>query len=392
MIQTEQTLFEQMRITELEIDFRKSLFSLTPTDTKALLACKPIIENNIDVIVDAFYELQTNVSEIALLIGDSDTLARLRNAQRRYVLDLFGGIYDLEYVNNRLRIGLVHKRIGVEPKLYLSAVHTLKGLINKSLAAQINEAQNLADVQSALDKLILFDVTLVFDTYIRSLVSEIENAKHKAEQYAHSMESKVKERTQQLEELSRTDPLTGLLNVRHLQEIATRVLRAAQRRSESVCVIYMDIDDFKLFNDTQGHKRGDDILCVVAEAIQATARVEDCCFRYGGDEFCVILPNCRAEQAKDEFVKRLCARIAKDPSNITLSFGIAETGPYTYLEANDLIDHADEKMYSNKRLNKENGDPYDADITLLSDNDTSVADKKDVVSITPINIKDINKG
>jgi hypothetical protein len=129
MLQTEQTLFEQMRITELEIESRKALFSFTAADVKALQSFKPIIEENIDKIVDDFYGLQTSVSEIALLIGDSDTLARLRTAQRRYVLDLFNGVYDLEYVNNRLRIGLVHKRIGVEPKLYLSAVHTLKELI-----------------------------------------------------------------------------------------------------------------------------------------------------------------------------------------------------------------------------------------------------------------------
>ncbi|MFA7518457.1 protoglobin domain-containing protein [Shewanella sp.] len=115
MLQTEQTLFEQMRITELEIESRKALFSFTGGDVKALQSFKPIIEENIDKIVDDFYGLQTSVSEIALLIGDSDTLARLRTAQRRYVLDLFNGVYDLEYVNNRLRIGLVHKRMVLSP-------------------------------------------------------------------------------------------------------------------------------------------------------------------------------------------------------------------------------------------------------------------------------------
>jgi hypothetical protein len=85
------------------------------------------IEPHIDALVDKFYTLQTGITEIALLIGDADTLTRLRAAQRRYILDLFSGLYDLEYVNNRLRIGLVHKRIGVEPKLYLAAINTLKG-------------------------------------------------------------------------------------------------------------------------------------------------------------------------------------------------------------------------------------------------------------------------
>ncbi len=130
----------------------------------------------------------------------------MRTAQRRYVIDLFSGVYDLEYVNNRLRIGLVHKRIGVEPKLYLSAVHTLKSLLYEVLATSMTKEQEFQEARVALDKLMLFDVTLVFDTYIRSLVSEIENAKYKAEQYALSMETKVKQRTQQLEELSRTDP------------------------------------------------------------------------------------------------------------------------------------------------------------------------------------------
>lgn len=349
MLQTEQTLFEQMRLTELEIDFRKSLFSFTLADIRALQSFKPVIEANIDKIVDDFYGLQTSVSEIALLIGDSDTLARLRTAQRRYVLDLFNGVYNLEYVNNRLRIGLVHKRIGVEPKLYLSAVHTLKELIYAEINNSVKDAAQNERIRIAIDKLVLFDVTLVFDTYIRSLVSEIENAKDKAERYAQSMESKVKERTQQLEELSQTDPLTGLLNVRHLQEFATRILRAAQRRAEPVSVIYLDVDDFKHFNDSQGHRAGDEVLRAVAQSIKESTRAEDHCFRYGGDEFCIIMPNCREEQARDHFIERFNQNIKRRLNDISLSFGIVDTGPCDYDDANTLIHKADQKMYSYKR-------------------------------------------
>ena len=349
MLQTEQTLFEQMRLTELEIDFRKSLFSFTLADIRALQSFKPVIEANIDKIVDDFYGLQTSVSEIALLIGDSYTLARLRTAQRRYVLDLFNGVYNLEYVNNRLRIGLVHKRIGVEPKLYLSAVHTLKELIYAEINNSVKDAAQNERIRIAIDKLVLFDVTLVFDTYIRSLVSEIENAKDKAERYAQSMESKVKERTQQLEELSQTDPLTGLLNVRHLQEFATRILRAAQRRAEPVSVIYLDVDDFKHFNDSQGHRAGDEVLRAVAQSIKESTRAEDHCFRYGGDEFCIIMPNCREEQARDHFIERFNQNIKRHLNDISLSFGIVDTGPCDYDDANTLIHKADQKMYSYKR-------------------------------------------
>ena len=95
MKQTDQTLLEQMRISEFEVEHRKSLFSFTPSDAHILQSCRKIIESKIDSLVDAFYRMQTSVPEIALLIGDSDTLERLRNAQRQYVLDLFSGVYDL---------------------------------------------------------------------------------------------------------------------------------------------------------------------------------------------------------------------------------------------------------------------------------------------------------
>jgi hypothetical protein len=291
MKQTDQTLLEQMRITEFDISNRKLLLSLTQKDCDLLKECKNCIEAKIDTLVAVFYELQTSIPEISLLIGDADTLARLQSAQRHYVLDLFSGLYDLEYVNNRLRIGLVHKRIGVEPKLYLSAINTLKGLLTNAIRESIEDVIVRENTIFALDKLITFDVTLVFETYIRSLVSEIESSKEKSEQYAMALEEKVRERTAQLEELSRIDPLTGLLNVRGLNDTLTRVLRAAQPRSELVCVVYIDINDFKIINDTHGHQAGDEILRVVGTSIKKVSREEDSCFRYGGDEFCLILPH-----------------------------------------------------------------------------------------------------
>lgn len=104
MKRTDKSLLEQMQISDAEISRRMTLLDL-------LTAQQAVIEDSIDDIVDEFYEAQTAVDEIALLIGDAETLARLRAAQRMYVIDLFRGIYDSEYVNNRLRIGMVHKRI-----------------------------------------------------------------------------------------------------------------------------------------------------------------------------------------------------------------------------------------------------------------------------------------
>ena len=206
---------------------------------------------------------------------------------------MFSGLYDLEYVNNRLRIGLVHKRIGVEPKLYLAAINTLKGLLIEDIFLQIAHEPERIAMLTALDKLFLFDITLVFETYIRSLVSEIESSKEKSEIYAKALEDKVRERTQQLEEMSRTDALTGLLSVRHLQENLTRTLRTCQRRAEPVVIAYLDIDDFKQINDTQGHQRGDEILRIVGASIRKVSRRG---LRFVRRRRYVDLPNCSDDQ------------------------------------------------------------------------------------------------
>jgi diguanylate cyclase (GGDEF)-like protein len=184
------------------------------------------------------------------------------------------------------------------------------------------------------------------------MLSEIETAKDKSEQYARSMEEKVKERTRQLEEMSRTDALTGLLNVRHLDDIVTSTLRSAQRRCEPVSVIYIDINDFKQINDTQGHQHGDEILRIVSKAIKETAREDDICFRYGGDEFCIILSNCREDQADEFYVTRLVDQVNQHLDDLTLSIGISQTGPDQYTDASEIIRMADKKMYAAKQAHK----------------------------------------
>lgn len=348
MKRTDQTLLEQMRITELEIENRKKLFMIDDEDVEVLTKVKPLIEREVESLVREFYELQTSVPEIALLIGDADTLGRLRSAQRKYVIDLFSGFYDIEYVNNRLRIGMVHKRIGVEPKLYLAAILQLQTLLGHMLRRIIPDGKECRRVIRAAEKLFMFDISLVFDTYIRSLISEIETSREKSERYAVELEYKVQERTQQLEIMSRTDPLTGLLNVRFLTEMLTQSLRAAQRRLEPLTLVYLDINDFKAVNDTEGHQRGDEILCAVANGIKSLSRLEDQVFRYGGDEFCIILPKCNEQQAQQLYSERLHEEIRASEPNLTVSIGYVQTGPDEYLTAEELIRLADLRMYKDK--------------------------------------------
>lgn len=353
MKQTDKTLLEQMAITESDAEYRKSLLSFSAADVEWLVRCRPVIEMKIEALVDEFYAIQTGIPEVALLIDDADDmLGGLRDTQRNYILDLFSGRYDLDYISNRLRIGLVHKRIGVEPRLYLSAIHALKWLLAKLINEAFSEDSSRQAILTALDKILFFDITLVFETYIRSLISEIEAEKDKTETYARTLEIKVRERTQQLEELARRDPLTGLLNTRFLSETLEQIIKRAQRRAEPVTFVYFDIDDFKKINDIEGHQRGDEVLRLIGDIIKNISRDEDRCFRYGGDEFCIILPNCREEQANEIYVRRFNEVIGEYRQDISLSIGIFQTGPGHYDEPDVVIRCADRKMYEAKRAAK----------------------------------------
>ncbi|WP_395702314.1 GGDEF domain-containing protein [Aquabacterium sp.] len=344
---TQQSLLEQMQIHDLEIARRKELLGFGPRDVQLLSACSGFIAEEVEALVAVFYEKQTGIDEISLIIGDIGTLTRLRAAMTRYVIDLFAGYYDEDYVNNRLRIGLVHKRIGVAPKYYLSAMRILKSLLLDVLARRMGAHPDREDTVQALDKLLYFDNEFVFDTYIRSLLAEIESAKDKAIQHALSLEQKVAERTRELEEVSRRDPLTGLYNQRFFAESLRRELSRARRAGRPLSLLYVDVDDFKLVNDRRGHLAGDEVLRAVAGLLQATCRDYDLCCRYGGDEFCVLLPDADAATAT-EIAGRLIEEWSRQPGQPPLSVGVAQAGPDDWPEPAQLIGQADRAMYSAK--------------------------------------------
>ncbi|MEO5374181.1 MAG: GGDEF domain-containing protein [Alphaproteobacteria bacterium] len=354
---TNQTLLEQMHITDREIEMRKRLFDFTDKDVAHLVACKERVAENLDAIVDEFYAIQVSHPEVALVIGDAETLNRLKASMRRYIVELFEGYYDAEYVNKRLRVGKIHKRIGVTPKLYMSAIRLLQSILTRYVerdSAQKHACSACQDQRLALQKLILFDTQLVFDTYIGSLMSELESAKSDVEDYATSLEEKVALRTRQLSELSSRDPLTGLYNQRTFYESLRRELAVAERGQHPVSLVYFDLNGFKKVNDSEGHKTGDALLELVAATLREVVREGDWACRYGGDEFCIILPRTRTAEARG-LCQRLIERFDGKPTrNVTFSLGIAETGPATFIDMNQLVRNADALMYVAKAESKIN--------------------------------------
>jgi len=345
---TDLTLLEQVQLHEIEIGRRMEMLEITDEDKSLLKRCQGIFEHNVDSVVKEFYEKLLAINEISLIIGDADTLGRLKSYQRKYILDLFSGYYDSQYANNRLRIGLVHKRIGVEPKYYLTAVKMLKDFILDTIDREIAEPQRKEKTKSALEKLFYFDIVLVFDAFIRSMLMEIELSKNEAIEYAHVLEEKVARRTKELNEISRTDELTQLYNRRAFLEFFRGYLATANRQKTPLSLVYFDVDNFKEINDTRGHHQGDELLITVGETLKEISREGDVAGRYGGDEFCILLYNTTSTQAK-QYCKRFIKLFA-GKTDATLSIGIAQTDEKGIMDSDSLISRADEAMYQAKEI------------------------------------------
>ena len=156
------------------------------------------------------------------------------------------------------------------------------------------------------------------------------------------------EEARRLALLATQDELTGLSNRRAFLDLAAREMNRAVRYERPISLCYVDLDHFKSINDRHGHAAGDRVLAITGQVLRETIRDTDLAARFGGDEFCILLPETDAEQALvvvQRFRATLAAR-ATDPP-ITLSAGVAGLTRGQGSLA-DLLDRADAAMYRAK--------------------------------------------
>jgi diguanylate cyclase (GGDEF)-like protein len=162
-------------------------------------------------------------------------------------------------------------------------------------------------------------------------------------------------------ELSYVDPLTGVHNRRYLEEALGNEVQKALRLGTSFLVLMIDIDDFKIYNDRNGHQKGDEALSKIGTLLKSVCRVYDIVVRYGGEEFAIVCPGASLEHASE-----LAGRILKEieterfegedllPSKIlTVSIGLA-CFPVHAKTAEDIIRYADLALYAAKKRGKNN--------------------------------------
>ncbi len=156
-----------------------------------------------------------------------------------------------------------------------------------------------------------------------------------------------------LEKLAITDGLTTLYNLRHFYKQLEVEIGRCRRYGHSLSLLLLDIDNFKMYNDSYGHLEGDKVLVRLSQIIKSCLRTMDSAYRYGGEEFTVILPETKGEEAKNvaNRIKRAVEleRFFPEPDKVvTITISIGLTEYFKNEQLSKVIKRADQAMYNSK--------------------------------------------
>ncbi len=181
----------------------------------------------------------------------------------------------------------------------------------------------------------------------------------------------ITQKNKELETLATKDPLTGLANRRALLEMFEREFQKAQREEKALSCVMVDIDHFKQVNDNHGHSVGDEILCVVSNALLSQCRQYDLVSRYGGEEFVLVMPGMDLEGAAAVAerirvsIETLALNSIVPVDQLSASLGVAEfTGNIDSVL--DLIEKADQALYAAKQGGRNRVVSYSNKLSVFS--------------------------
>ena len=231
--------------------------------------------------------------------------------------------------------------------------------VGRTIALAILNARHLARVEATEQALRLSHEKL--EERVEERTRELREANMRLEKEVRAraeLESALRTNEARYKRLSITDELTALYNARHFHKTLLAEVERASRYGDPLSLLLMDVDDFKQLNDRHGHPAGDRVLQRLGEIMRSSLRKMDLAFRYGGEEFAVILPRCGAEGARKlaeiirtEFAASDFPLEGGDCVRTTLSAGVA---CYRRGESpQELLRQADDSMYAAKRAGKD---------------------------------------
>jgi two-component system cell cycle response regulator len=227
----------------------------------------------------------------------------------------------------------------------------------------VSHTAALAIKRGAMDYVVktgdyLFTIPLVVEKNlaIANIKRENETLRGQLEQALLNLQDKnaqLEQSLKRVEEMAATDPLTGLYNRRHFVRALEQLFHESQRAGTDLSCVMVDMDGFKHLNDSRGHMIGDQVLVTAAHVITAGLRRMDLAARYGGDEFVLLLPHARSEEAvsvveriRDDF--RIASGLVLATDGIAMSCGIASMSDICPSCPDHLVSNADAALYRAK--------------------------------------------
>ncbi|MFW6281038.1 MAG: GGDEF domain-containing protein [Halanaerobium sp.] len=225
----------------------------------------------------------------------------------------------------------------------------------------LKDSDNIKEILIWLVQVLLFVIFLYFEFYLIIKAFILFQVLYGV--IASGKQIKIfKKQNEKIKYLSFHDEMTGLYNRRYFEN-KLRELNNPTLYNPSV--IIADINNLKIINDNQGHKRGDQYIIKTADLLKSVTREKDIIFRIGGDEFAIILPDTNKEECK-QIIDRIKTKVKKHPEkHFSIAFGyVYNSQKYNSLEG--MINAADRKMYHNKKkikqkynLNLKRGESWD---------------------------------
>lgn len=233
------------------------------------------------------------------------------------------------------------------------------GIITLHVQASCQEAVELAHSHCIRRMVIVDDAgelagVVTQTDLLKAHAEDIEQQKDKLELAVTERTIELHEANKRLMTLTRVDPLLGVGNRRSMDEELIKIAERARRYQRPFSIALLDVDNFKAFNDYYGHQLGDNALVRIATTLRSAVRVADTVYRYGGEEFLVLLPEVgisgaatAAEHMREAVESLAINHQLAEPGVVTVSVGVAEEN-ILEPKLNTLIKRADNALYAAK--------------------------------------------
>lgn len=297
------------------------------------------LDHSLNIVVDSVKTLVPDVHSVVVLLAEGDDDAEKEFKPRKWDSPYQGIVQNLSVRAGEGLVGqaILHKQmIAVDDLRDYSHENLLSKELSAIAAPLVTENETLGCLYvGALEE-------NRFTEEAQSLVATISFQAALAIKNARLMD--------EMERMSFTDGLTGLYSHRYFKEQLKREVEVARRYNKTVCLVLVDTDKFKQYNDTCGHPAGDSLLQEIADILRENVRSTDIVCRQGGDEFALIMtesPKVKAVDTAQRIRETFELRFAEREVRVTASIGVA-CFPTDASTKEDLMQRADEALYKSK--------------------------------------------